>query len=249
MKDLTFTIPFRYDSEDRLRNLRTIIAYINKHFDTNIHVMEESNERRFHDSGKFQYTFIQTNDPYMHRTKCLNMMAKMSATPFIVNYDTDVLLPIRQYIESIFLLRNNSYDMIFPYDGRFINFVPPFLDKIVADISLDGITEKNGHMIHPMSVGGSIFWNKSKFFEIGGEVEYCKSWGYEDNIRNIIANRLGLRVHRVSGILYHLNHPSSINSANTSSEQYRRNEAEFHKINGMDANMIRNYIKTWPWVK
>ena len=41
MKDLTFTIPFRYDSEDRLRNLRTIIAYINKHFDTNIHVMEE----------------------------------------------------------------------------------------------------------------------------------------------------------------------------------------------------------------
>lgn len=249
LKDVTFTIPFRYDSPERLRNLRTVIAYLNKYFDTNIIVCEEAAERKFTDVGKFEYMFIQSNNPFMHRTRCLNLMAKKATTPFIVNYDTDVLLPIRQYVESVFTLRKNTFDMIYPYEGRFVNFIPPFLDQIVEKISLDGITEQNGHLIHPNSVGGAIFWNKNKFIECGMESEVFFGWGFEDNFRYVVANRLGMRVHRVPGILYHLNHPSSINSANTSSEAYKRNEAEFHRINGMDANMIRNYIKTWEWLK
>lgn len=249
LKDITFTIPFRYDSEDRIRNLRTVIAYLNKYFETNIHVMEESHERRFTDTGKFQYTFIQTNDPFMHRTRCLNLMAKQATTPFIANYDTDALLPTRQYIESVFLLRNNAYDMIFPYGGKFINYIPPVLDKIVNNLSLDGVEEHHGHMIHPNSVGGAIFWNKQKFIECGMENENFKSWGFEDNERIVRFTRLGLRIWRVPGMLYHMNHPPSMNSANTSTDQYQRNQTEFNKVNGMDAGMIRNYMKSWHWLK
>lgn len=248
-KDVTFTIPFRYDSEERLRNIRTIISYLNKYFETNIIVCEESNERKFTDSGKFEYIHIQTDNQYMHRTKCLNIMAKMAKTPFIVNYDTDVLLPIRQYIESVFALREDKFDMIYPYSGKFINYIPPQLDTIINNISLDGITEESGHVIHPSSVGGAVFWNKSKFISGGMENENFISWGYEDNERLVRFTRLGLRVHRVSGSAYHLNHPSSINSANTSSDAYKRNEQEFHKINGMDATAIRNYMKTWQWLQ
>lgn len=249
LKDVTFTIPFRYDSPERLRNLRTVIAYLNKYFDTNIIICEEANERKFTDVGKFEYMFIHTDSPFMHRTKCLNIMAKKATTPFIVNYDTDALLPIRQYIESVFLLRNNTYDMIYPYSGKFINYISPQLDTIVANCSLDGVTEESGHVIHPNSVGGAIFWNKQKFIEGGMENQNFVSWGWEDTERMPRFARLGMRIHRVSGSLFHMNHPPSMNSANTSTEQYKRNEAEFHKVNGMDANMIRNYMKTWDWLK
>jgi predicted glycosyltransferase involved in capsule biosynthesis len=249
LKDITFTIPFRYDSEERLRNIRTVIAYLTKYFDTNIHVMEESHERRFTDVGPFQYTFIQTNDPFMHRTRCLNLMAKQATTPFIANYDTDVLMPTRQYIESIFLLRQNAYDMVFPYSGKFINYISPQLDTIIHNCSLDGISEESGHIIHPNSVGGAIFWNKQKFIEGGMENENFKSWGFEDNERLVRFTRMGLRIHRVPGSVFHMNHPPSMNSANTSTEQYQRNSAEFSKVNGMDQGMIKNYMKSWPWLR
>ena len=46
-RDVTFIIPIRFDSEDRKRNFKITIGFLEKTFDTNIIVMEsdkESNE-------------------------------------------------------------------------------------------------------------------------------------------------------------------------------------------------------------
>lgn len=40
MKDVTFLIQTRLDSLDRLVNLKTTVDFIQKHFDTNIHILE-----------------------------------------------------------------------------------------------------------------------------------------------------------------------------------------------------------------
>ena len=42
LTDVTFLIPLRIDSIDRLENLLEVISFIDKHFDTNIHLLESS---------------------------------------------------------------------------------------------------------------------------------------------------------------------------------------------------------------
>ncbi|BCU98127.1 MAG: hypothetical protein CM15mV20_2220 [uncultured marine virus] len=44
LKDCTFIIPIRIESTDRLRNVITILCYLNSNFDTNIIVKEVDKE-------------------------------------------------------------------------------------------------------------------------------------------------------------------------------------------------------------
>jgi len=118
LKDVTFIIPVRYDTDDRVENLRFILKFLRHHFDTNIIVMEEAKEKCF-DWVDAEYIFKQTDDPNFHRTKCLNDMAKMAKTPYIANYDTDVIFKPSQYLNSMKLLREDKAKMVFPYGGKF----------------------------------------------------------------------------------------------------------------------------------
>ena len=47
LKDCTFIIPVRIESTDRLRNVITILCYLNSNFDTNIIVKEVDKESVF----------------------------------------------------------------------------------------------------------------------------------------------------------------------------------------------------------
>jgi hypothetical protein len=182
LSDVTFTIPFRYDSPERLRNLRAIISYLNHNFDTNILIYESAPSRMFTDTGKFTYRFFHTDNPLMHRTKMLNDMAKEVKTPIIVNYDTDVLANVKQYLESAILIRNNVFDVVYPYGGRFMNIENQgLISQIISTNNVENIREAECHCIHPSSLGGAVFFNRQKFIEGGMENEYFISWGFEDN--------------------------------------------------------------------
>lgn len=249
LTNTTFLIPFRKDSEDRVRNLRACIAYLNKHFETHIIIMEESPQRTFFDTGKFKYIFNQNPSELMHRTRMLNDMCKISTTPLIVIMDTDILLPPNQLWDAQQLIRSNQFDVVYGYGGKFINFIEPYISRIIANNSLDGIEEQHGHMIHPSSLGGCIMFNKSVFIAGKGENERFCSWGWEDNERLHRFGTLGYRITRVNGILYHLNHASSTNSANTSHQAYHNNQQEYMKVASMNKEQLRQYICTWNWLK
>ena len=122
------------------------------------------------------------------------------------------------------------------------------LNTIINNVSLDGITDKQGNCYNPNSVGGAIFYNKQKFFECGMENEYFMSWGWEDVLRTYIIQTLGFRLGRIPGILYHLNHPTSPNSSNVQHKAYQDNYNEYVKTSRMNLEQLRQYIKTWNWV-
>lgn len=180
---VTFLIPFKKDSDERLRNINFVIKYLSKHFNTNISIMEQDTEQKFvldlvSDNCKITYEFIKTDNYLFHRTKLLNLMAKKATTSVICLYDTDVIFTIDQYIHSYQAIITNACDMIFPYDGRFINYAGEPLNIILNSISLDGITEQMGGCYNPNSVGGAIFYNKKKFIEYGMENENFVSWRF-----------------------------------------------------------------------
>jgi predicted glycosyltransferase involved in capsule biosynthesis len=254
LKDVTFTIPIRIDTEERKRNLRTTVHYLNAHFDTNIMICEESSQSLVPDilkdlPVKYAYSHIKTDNPLMHRTRLLNIMARNATTPYIANYDADVLLKDAQYVTSLNLLREDKADMVYPYNGRFMDILGATLDKVINHLSVEHLVEKDGNLLHPNSLGGAVIWNKQKFIENGLENENFVSWGWEDNERLTRAQKLGYRVARVDGCLFHMHHPPSQNSANASHPQYFKNEQEFYKVYNMSPQNLRNYINTWEWAK
>lgn len=249
IRDITFTIPFRKDSDERLENLLTVIKYLKKYFDTNILVCEQDDSRKFPEVDGVEYEFIPTGDYKLLRTQLLNKMARMAKTPYIANYDTDVILKPEQYVDSVRALRENIYDGVFPYDGRFFNFITDIRRAIIDRLDVSEITDGHGHINHPNSVGGALFWNKQKFIEGGMENENFKSWGWEDTERACRFAKLGYRLGRVQGILYHLNHPTSQNSSNTNHAPYQENQAEYYKVARMSKQELQAYVNSWTWNK
>jgi predicted glycosyltransferase involved in capsule biosynthesis len=249
LTDVTFTIPVRIDTAERKRNLEIIVKYINKYFDTNILIGEESaHPECAHLRKECDYIHYQTNDPMMRRTHVLNTLAKEADTPIIVNYDTDVLFPIKQYVESVKLIRDGRADMVYPYDGRFFGVeADRDINAVMTELSLDNVRLHFMKHIRNDSVGGAIFWNKDSFIRGGMENENFVSWGFEDDERLVRFKALGFNIMRWPGILYHLNHPSSPNSASVH-KFYESNQKEFLKIKNMTPEQIVEYMKEWTWL-
>jgi hypothetical protein len=248
LSDTTFTIPVRIDHPDRLRNLTIVVNYLKHHFRTNIIIGESDKEPKlkniFPNCG---YIFYEDESELFHRTKILNDLARASTTPVIANYDADILADPTKIEEAVNLIRMREADMVYPYGGNFRNVIGDNITKVKAHLSISMLNESNTQDIHPSSFGGAILWNKYSFIENGMENERFISWGLEDNERFERAKKLGLKVFRVSGILYHLDHWRGNNSHWTHT-MYKNNEQEYVKQRNMNKDELRKYIQTWEWL-
>jgi len=239
ISDMTFTIPIRVNNEERLRHLMTTVKKIKEFFRTNIIVGELSKHgtvelRRFcrlYDCG---YVYFKTNEPYFHRTKLLNDLARIVNTPFLANIDGDIAMENNAIIEGVNLLRGTNFDVVIPYNGTVVNII---------DKKNSNITSKNAY-------GGAVFWDKEGFFRCGMENEYFIDWGFEDNERLTRAKKLGLAIKKLPMYkLYHLNHSRSNNHEDPIMAEYRENNRkELKRIVNMERKELIEYVKTWPWI-
>lgn len=253
LTDTTFTIPVRFDHEHRKENLDLILKYISNHFDTNFIVLEDGPDSNFKEIcekyPKVLYVFQKNDVPLFHRTKLLNQMCKMCATDIIVNYDADVLFTPKQYTDSVRAIRENLAEMVFPYAGKFMECNrAKFIPRTREELDVSWIKISDLHQVHPNSVGGAVFWDRKKFIQIGMENESFLSWGWEDDERLYRAKELGLKVARIEGVLYHIEHFRS-NNSNQTNPNYKNNEAEFRKMSRMKNGELKRYIASWNWIK
>jgi len=246
-KDVTFIIPIKLDSEDRLNNYRMIINHITSLFNTNIIVCESDKDShedllKIHDS--ITYMFHKNDTEWFHRTMILNLMTKKSKTNIVCNYDTDVVFHEQQYINAANRIKKGDV-MVFPYGGKFM-CLPKQLFDMVRENKILEINENEMELAHPQSLGGAFFFNKELYTKAGLENENFVSWGFEDNERVTRLNKLQMTISRVPGILIHLDHERTVNSA-PNHPFYHQNMMEYNKINGMDKNSLESYINTWSW--
>lgn len=243
--NLTFTIPVRIDSPDRQENIAFIIDYLLHNFDTNIIIYENGPEPLFENKYNVQH-FYEKSDGLFHRTKYLNRMARMANTDFIANYDCDVIFPVSQLEKSYNLLVEDRVDLIYPYDGLFVNIQRNVLKALIAyDPAVLIPTEHQN--FGTQSMGGAILWNKKAFIAGGMENEHFISWGCEDWERIRRFTKLGYRPGRIKGPLYHIDHSRTHNS-NETNPHYQKNVELFQRIDAMTGDEIREHIKSWPWL-
>lgn len=249
LTDVTFTIPVFHDHDDRKKNLDLCICILQTNFDTNIIIGEQG-------GNKFEYMsqwckYMKFDLPNFHRTKMLNDMAIAANTPYLANWDCDVIIPPLQVYLTVMKLREGK-DMVFPYDGRFARlprrewFKP--IEKLL-DIGAIGDTEpkgKRGRPVPESSVGGAVFFNKDSFIDGGMENEYMISFGPEDCERNDRFTKLGFNKDRVGGCLYHIDHWCGPDSS-TQNPYFKLNHVELEKGRAMTAEELRLYVDTWKW--
>jgi glycosyltransferase involved in cell wall biosynthesis len=240
LMDVTFAIPLRIDSLQTIENTNTVIKYLNRHFKTNICILEADNEQRYFPEEKqnnLNYKFIEDRDEIFHRTKWINLLLHLAETPYVAVWDAGVICSADQITDAVNKLRSGSVGMSFPYDGRFYSCdkVTSGLFKRIPDIEILIKRVPVMNLMHGYhSVGGAFIVNKEKYINAGGENENSYGWGPEDAERVKRIEILGLSIYYSPGILFHLWHPMVKNSWSANSAIERKNRFEFLKICSLD---------------
>jgi len=92
-----------------------------------------------------------------------------------------------------------------------------------------------------------VLWDKKSFIRTGMENENFINWGYEDNERIERAHKLKVKIFRVPGELFHLDHPRN-DDVNFNQKFAEQNKIELKKIASLNPTELRNYVNTWDWV-
>ena len=236
LKDVTFLLLVRLDSIDRIENIMCVVDFINTNFDTNITVWECS----YYNNGILKkllsknvvYKHIEDHDPILYRTMYLNLMLKEVTTDYVSVWDVDVITSKQQIIDSVSLLRNNEADFVYPYERFFLDttFIVRKLYLKTKDFSVLQSHKALMNLPAPNPAGGAFFCDVRSYIKSGMENETFYGWGVEDFERKIRWERMGYRVKRISGEMYHLTHPRDINgysNAETDTIRYREYNKSF----------------------
>lgn len=252
LRDVTFLVPFRADSADRKRNLRWIVSFILKHADTTVLIGEDKAgpsdlaEALGPDlAARCRHLHLTGNDtPYTHKTHLINRMVEAAETPVVALHDTDIVVDPVQYALARDAVRGGlgkgGAAMAFPYNGLFFWVLGREVHRFGHTLSaapLNALCPRFA-LMHRNSPGGAAFFDRAALLDCGGYNETFVSWGYEDDEIVERLRRLGQRVERVPGPLYHLEHARPENSSDQN-PFIAANKAEVERIRSLDAAALR----------
>jgi hypothetical protein len=258
----------RIESEDRLRNIITVLCFILGSFDCKVIVKEVDTESIFEESALPQikdfldgdisnltHIFEKSNDKVFYRMRYLNEMIAMADTDIIVNYDCDVLMKPETYIESCRMISEDNYDVVYPYGfGTWQKQIFANDELVSQFLSNDfnfSILEKN-HKENLSRYGHVQFFDRKSYIEGGMENENFKGSSPEDVERHHRFITLGYNVGRLDHWIYHLEHSRGDNSWPVS---YEKNPHMKDNINLWDflqtlnKKQLANYYNNQKYLK
>jgi len=225
--DLTYILPCRIESEDRLKNIITSVTYLLANFpNAKVLVKEVSDRatfkyravpeiRKYISTDNLNYIFEESNDPLFHKTRILNDLILESDTQIVCSHDVDVVYPHSSHKTAYDLIKTNQADVVYPYGCGVYQYqvdysMETFQKFLESSFDMDVIqphcrTESS-------TIGWTQFYNREKVIQGGMWNENYLSWGAEDCEFYFRFNILGFRVHRVKDWIYHFEHSRTHNS-------------------------------------
>ena len=267
LKQCTFIIPVRIESEDRMRNVITVLCYLLENFDTKVILKEVDTESVFEKEvlpqikdylgdaiNNLTHVFEQSDDPVFYRMKIINEMLHMSNTPVIANYDGDVLFKPETYTKAIKMI-NDGYDIVYPYGfGEYQKQVFADDNDVSEFLSNDfdfGILDKKSKM-YDAQYGHVQFLNRTSYIDAGMENENFRGSSPEDKERYFRFEKLGYKVGRIDDQVYHLEHSRGRNSWPNSVQgnpYMQENFEVWEKINKMNTQELWDYYSSQEYLK
>lgn len=254
MKELTFCIPVRIDSEYRFRNLLTLLRFYSQQlYMAKYILLEADTEQRIKelpDVRGLRYIFVKDDNPIFHRTRYINYMLRETDTKIAAIWDTDAIAPVPQLVEAYRTMLQGGFTMIYPYDGRFWSIDNYFTRLFCKSLSIGLLADypqPRVLMCGYYSVGGAFLVNVQRYRLFGWENEYFTGWGPEDAERYRRLELLGEKPLRVIGSLYHLYHSRGINSGEQDGKLAFQTKKEYCRVCAMYPDELRKYVDTWKW--
>jgi len=254
LKDVTFIIPVRIESHDRLKNFQTVYSYLLQNFDTNIIVYECDSSKQLTDddinTNHTTYIYDNSDTDIFHRTKYLNRMLNLVTTPVTVNYDIDVILPVKSYVTARNEIIDNKFDLVFPYtlgkyqkkvnsDGR----VQIYYNHLPESLSDKYFTESFAEYGHCQ------FFNTESYKKHGWENENFISYGPEDRERYERFKKFDCQIlYLEKSYVYHLEHSRGKNS-NKDNPHFKYNENLREELNNMTKKELTEYYQSVDYLK
>lgn len=254
---LSFIIQFRYDSEDRLKNLLRGVIYLHHHFknDSDILIIDQDNNfdlltKQFANYGitNAKIYSLHTSGPY-HRSKVVNQGLNFAKTDLCLIYDCDILIPAHQIKTSV-LLASNGYDVVYPFTCPQYDIPQDYFTHFQNDYDFEKIKQellprkwgepcelmlKHGHggfgmLINKKTSGNLRYFN-----------EDFTGWGYEDGEFLFRLNKFGAKISRAWGPVFHVEHDRSLQ--NRDSSYTIKNIHLYNSIRSMNDIDLENYYK------
>lgn len=262
LKEATFIIPVRIESQDRLRNVITTTAFLLENFDTNIIIKEVDSESIFIrdviptlkdffdvDTHIF-HIFEKSNESLFHRQRVLNEMIMEAKTEIVVNYDCDVLLPLDSYHEAYQSVLHHTHDVIYPYgQGMYqkqVKATDEVVSKFLETSNYQYLNEVSN--LHTSDFGWVQFFNRQVYIDGGMENENFKAYAPEDKERFYRFVTLGYNVGRINDYVYHLEHLRGENSW-FNNPYMSSNMEEWEKIQQMNRYELMEYYSKQNYLK
>jgi hypothetical protein len=212
--------------------------------------------KRLVDTTNLNFIFeeeTRTDDAF-HRTKVLNDMIMGSKCDIVVNYDTDLLLPLDTYTKVVEMLQG-EYDVVYPYrygnhGERKVNLgftietqddmdnfeKDEFVSRFIKEY--DSTCFDDRFFYYPSNQGegwaeyGMVqFFNRKVYMDGYLENEGFIAYAPEDCERHHRWQTLGYNIGRVDNHAYHLEHQRTQNSW-------------FHNPHMQNNNALWEYLKT-----
>lgn len=264
MDNITFLMPCRIESDDRLKNIITSISYICRHFPkANILVKENDKQSVFKEKvipaittifGYFpdtiRHIFEESENDFFYKTRILNDMLIEAKTDVVFNYDVDVVYPVSSYITAYEMLEN-GFDAVYPYGCGIYQYAVNFplevcREFIQSDFNLETLVPHQ--YLKPSVMGWGQMIKKDVYVRSYMWNENFISWGAEDCEYYYRLNCLGYRVGRVNDVVYHFEHARTFNS-HYHNPKFLDNHNLWQNIRTWDKDTLERYYESQKYVK
>ena len=259
--NLTFLIPTRIETEDRLRNIISVVSYLLKHTDAKVIIKEVAPHnnflfralpiiKKYVDISNLTFLYEESNEPLFCKSKVLNDLIVESDTKFVANYDADCILPVESYHKAYAMLENDQADVVYPYQcGIYqwrstynMNIFNSFMNTLSTNV-LD-----KDKSLSNSTIGWTQFIKRQTYIDCYMMNENFVSWGCEDDEFYFRMSTLGNVIARVNNYVYHLEHSRTHNSW-FSNPNFNNNYNLWNTIKTFDRNQLVNYYKDQEYLK
>ena len=261
MMDLTFLIPTRIETEDRLRNIISSVSYLLRHVPAKIIVKEVSHKetfkfraipeiRKYADTSNLEYLYEESHEPLFCKSKVLNDLIVASNTKVVANYDADCILPLQSYFQAYEAINDNHVDVVYPYGCGIYQWKAEYNMQIYEEFvnKLDTSVLDKRKTLSNSTIGWTQFVNRESYIDSYMMNENFISWGCEDDEFYYRMSVLGNRIARIDNYVYHLEHSRTHNSW-FNNPNFNSNYNLWNTIKKFDKKELVNYYKDQEYYK
>lgn len=254
IENLTFIIPIRVDTEDRIYNCETILRFIEKRFPLSEVILIEQDDFSKTDSLVKRFSQVRKiftkNEGRFSKTRAMNLGITLASRPYICVYDTDVLIHPDAIFHALKILEAGIIRIVIPFNLIFADVSGNLRAEISRTLDLETygkISSLNAMPRHEdlkvrVLNGGIMLACREIVALEGGYNKKMISYGWEDTEFFKRLNKLGYYSVMLSDYnLIHLDHRRGPDSR--INEMYDRNRQEFEKVIAMSRRELRSYVE------